>query len=147
MASIKYILLVLRHKWYVLTFGLKVGGIPIWRLLVHDFSKFSRAEFPAYRRRYFEGGVSREVWERAWRHHWTHNPHHWEYWVHKSGPMPMPEKFAREMFADWMAANRVYEGVSLQEWLDKNFVRMRLHPETVAVLHRIMPAHGLRIPV
>ncbi len=146
-ANILYTLRILKHKWLVLLFGLRVGGVPLCQLLIHDLSKFSREEFAPYRRRFMEGGKPTSEWYRAFRHHWERNPHHWQYWVREEKPEPMPEAYVREMLADWMAANRTYGGVSLQEWLDAKFGRMNLHPETVVILHRIMPAHGLRVPI
>ena len=38
---LRYLSYVLRHKWYVLWAGLWLG-VPLWRLLIHDWSKFSR---------------------------------------------------------------------------------------------------------
>lgn len=48
---LRYLRYVLLHKWYVLRAGIVVGGwsLPwLWRLLVHDLSKFSRAEWTPY---------------------------------------------------------------------------------------------------
>lgn len=54
-------------------------------------------------------------------------------------PLPMPEKYAREMLADWLGASRAYEGkwpVSLESWgwWVKNFDGLNLHPDTRAFL-------------
>lgn len=35
---------ILKHKWFVLLAGLEVG-VPLWRLIIHDWSKFTPAEF------------------------------------------------------------------------------------------------------
>ena len=43
-AHLRYLGYVLRHKWFVLVAGLKVGA-PLWRLLIHDWSKFTAAEW------------------------------------------------------------------------------------------------------
>ena len=46
-----YLRYVVRHKWFVARAGLAIGGWSIgwlWRLLVHDLSKFSRAEWTPY---------------------------------------------------------------------------------------------------
>lgn len=42
-----YLRYVLKHKWFVFRAGMRFG-VPLWRLIVHDFSKFSRAEWGAY---------------------------------------------------------------------------------------------------
>ncbi len=35
----KYFLLIIKHKWFVLLAGIKIG-CPLSRLLLHDMSKF-----------------------------------------------------------------------------------------------------------
>jgi hypothetical protein len=153
-SSIRYACFVLKHKWYVLVFGRKVGGIPLRQLLIHDMSKFSRAEFPAYRRRSFEGLSSKSPeFQKAWRHHWLCNPHHWEYWAnHADGWLrPMPEVYVREMVADWQAANKTYgstygKAVPIDEWFAKEYPRMDLHWQTVATLRPLIAPIGLSIP-
>ncbi len=48
---IGYLRYVVRHKWLVFKAGLVIGGYSLpwlWRLLVHDLSKFSLAEWSAY---------------------------------------------------------------------------------------------------
>lgn len=44
---IKYLVYLLKHKWFVLIAGLKIG-VPLWRLLVHDLSKFRPSEWFPY---------------------------------------------------------------------------------------------------
>lgn len=46
-AHFKYLSYVIRHKWFVLVAGLKTGA-PLWRLLIHDWSKFTPAEWSPY---------------------------------------------------------------------------------------------------
>lgn len=120
----RYFLLTLKHKWFVLLAGLRLGGIPLWRLIIHDWSKLTPSELPAYNRQFFGDGTSPNFeFERAWLHHQNHNPHHWEYWISRTshnksggGPgsgeqiLPMPETYVREMVADWLGASRAYEG-------------------------------------
>jgi len=77
------------------------------------------------------------------------NPHHWEYWV-LSGrsvekPMEMPEKFAREMVADWMAASRAYTGSwDMHRWLCKNWNKVKLHPNTREFVLELLKNSGHR---
>lgn len=50
-AHLRYLRYVLLHKLYVFRAGVVIGGYSIpwlWRLLVHDLSKFSRAEWTPY---------------------------------------------------------------------------------------------------
>jgi hypothetical protein len=66
----------------------------------------------------------------AWLHHQKWNKHHWEYWVIPShGPLNMPDKYVREMVADWFAAGRAFDGA----WDAKNWYLRQdllLHPLT-----------------
>lgn len=145
MTAWQYTVFVLRHKGLVLWFGLKVGGVPLWQLLIHDLSKFGSAEFHPYRLR-ASAGKDTAAYAAAWQHHWSVNPHHWEYWVKDGAATPMPEVYVREMLADWMAANRMYRDGPLQEWLSKKFPRMNLHADTVALLRPQAARFGLIVP-
>lgn len=135
---IKYLNYVLRHKWFVFRAGLKTGA-PLWRLIIHDYSKFSRAEWTPYVNRFFSGNAGKEdksqdpdEFHRAWTHHWHNNPHHWEYWLKADGtPMDMPHHFVLEMVADWMGAGRAITGKwDIMEWYQKNKDRQVMTPRT-----------------
>lgn len=78
-AHLRYLLYVLRHKYHVLVAGRRLG-VPLWRLIVHDWSKFTRAEWGPYVRRFYGGGGNDEEFRAAWLHHVQENPHHWEHW-------------------------------------------------------------------
>lgn len=52
MAHFRYLSYVLRHKWWVLVAGLRTGA-PLWRLLIHDWSKFLPAEWGGYVRAFY----------------------------------------------------------------------------------------------
>lgn len=55
---LRYLRYVLLHKWYVFRAGLAIGGMSprwVWRLLVHDLSKFSRAEWGPYVAKFYAG--------------------------------------------------------------------------------------------
>jgi len=73
-----------KHKAFVLRAGLKTGA-PIWRLVIHDWSKFTPAEAPHYGRQFFGARDDPEGFARAWLHHQNANPHHWEFWISRSG--------------------------------------------------------------
>ena len=146
--TLQYLWLTLKHKWFVFRAGLKTKT-PVYLLVIHDWSKFTPSEAPHYGRQFFGSKDDPLGFSRAWNHHQKANPHHWEYWVMVTGhnrgglpdgsPLPMPEKYAREMLADWLGASRAYEGkwpVSLAgwSWWSKNFAGLNLHPETRAFL-------------
>jgi hypothetical protein len=86
-------------------------------------------------------------------HHQNANPHHWEYWLTRSGNgvktgrgvvLKMPEKYVREMVADWMAASRAYTGSwDMTQWLRENFYeKILLHPESRKVARDLLHELG-----
>ncbi len=152
MKHLRYFKYVVRHKWFVFYAGLKTGA-SLWRLIIHDWSKFSSAEWMPYVNFFYgdmltytgvDGLVTqnrrpevKDAFSRAFHHHIHRNPHHWEYWLrYKAGdetftPLEMPEKFVREMVADWAGAGRAITGTwDLAEWYDKNRERIKLHKAT-----------------
>lgn len=126
---------VARHKWFVFVAGVKTGA-PIWRLLIHDWSKLSRAEWGPYVRSFYgkQGRTPevREAFNAAWLHHQHRNPHHWQHWLLRedSGDtriLPMPPKLVREMVADWMGAGRAITGKwDVRSWYEKNSTTIKL---------------------
>jgi hypothetical protein len=145
---IRYLSYVLRHKWHVLYAGWYLR-VPFWRLLIHDASKFSRAEWGPYVRRFFAGRGSQ--WEKdadptefhmAWYHHWTRNPHHWEYWLaaayEPATPLEMPEAYVREMVADWYGAGMAQGKPEIEAWYDAHCDQMLLHPSTRMMVERVI---------
>lgn len=116
---LRYLSYVLRHKWFVFRAGLKTRA-PLWRLLIHDWSKFSRAEWGPYVA-YFYGDPERArfdvpaAFDRAWLHHQHRNPHHWQHYLLQEDDgdlkvLPIPAALVREMVADWMGAGRAIAG-------------------------------------
>lgn len=148
---------VIRHKWFVLVAGLRVRA-PLWRLLIHDWSKLTPAEWFPYVQTfyghdadYYRDASRRGVairpprghklrdevaFERAWLHHQHANPHHWQHWVLREDDgdtvvLPMPEGLTREMVADWMGAGRAITGRwDVASWYAANRTKILLHPET-----------------
>ena len=152
----KYAWLTIKHKWFVLLAGLKIGGIPFWRLLIHDWTKFLPSELPHYQRQFFGKADDGGGFIACWTRHQNRHPHHWEYWIPRTGhsrcdppycdnePIPMPEWAVREMVADWMAAGRAYEGSwpipQDWQWLKKNLHRIcqRLHRDSQRRLRTLL---------
>ena len=73
----------------------------------------------------------------GWFHHRGRNKHHWEYWVddfdHGMIPKLMPEKYAIEMFCDFLAAGRAYMGKEYSkqaefEWWKQKRQKCVMHP-------------------
>ena len=154
MMYVKFLKSLLWHKWYVFLAGRKIG-VPIWRLIIHDWQKFAPLEFKAYAQNFFAddefrqrennlafekysvaeaapyGHYIKERFAYAWLHHENTAPHHWGYWIRRSGehagyPLPMPRKYIYEMVADWMGASKAYTGSwDMTEWLDRNLPNYR----------------------
>ena len=135
-AHLAYLVYVLKHKWFVFYAGLYLQ-VPLWQLIIHDLSKFTPAEWPAYVRWFKTGDRSPEAkaaFDAAWEHHWLNNPHHWQYWAGDPPGallMPMPEKYLREMVADWCGAGRAISGKwDVLAWWRKNEGRVSMHHTT-----------------
>ena len=121
------------------------GGIPLWRLIVHDASKFSRVEFgPKYRVQIL-GHERGDAWFAALDHHHERNAHHWQYWVRDEKPVPMPETYMREMIADWLAAEKTYR-IGIDTWFKGEYPIMVFHRETVEKLRLLARPHGIIVP-
>lgn len=121
-----YFWLILRHKWFVYLAGRRIR-VPLYLLVLHDLSKLSYHEYFGYQSQFFG---KKNGFDKAWLHHQNCNKHHWEYWVLGSGKtVTMPERFVREMVADWMGASRAYGG-NFGDWFVNNHHKMKLHQIT-----------------
>lgn len=145
-----YLRYVIRHKWFVFLACLKMR-VPIWRAIIHDWSKFTPREWFPYTQQFFNpDGTPRKVrkasgaydpnaqsieFEKAWLFHQC-NLHHWQAWISIGDngnltALPMPETYAREMIADWIGAGRAISGrIDWRPWYKINKDKMILHPET-----------------
>lgn len=157
----RYLLYIVRHKWFVFVAGLRVKA-PLWRLVIHDWSKFTPGEWFPYVE-YFYGEkprLQKEEWDdyrywtqahkyyaafdRAWLHHQHANPHHWQHWVLRNDDgivktLPMPAPLVREMVADWMGAGRAITGKwEALDWYLKNCHKMLLHDESRAYAETLL---------
>ncbi len=148
MMHLRYARYVFRHKLFVF---LAACRLHIPRLgLLHDLSKLSRAEWAPYAR-YYHGSSARPrrdgtgyykpgdtgdpAFEAAWLHHVHSTKHHWQSWavVTPEGGIschPMPDRYRREMLADWQGAARAQGVASVKEWYARNHAKLHLHPET-----------------
>lgn len=145
--TIKYMLATLRHKWYVLRAGRKLPKkyrVSWYRLLIHDWSKFTLSEAPYYGRHFFGDKGNFSKWQDAWLHHIHKNPHHWQYWIFQDGKYhEMPKKFANEMVADWMGAGRAYAGSwDMSGWLVNNLNKIQIHENTREYVYEILKELG-----
>jgi hypothetical protein len=148
MHIIKHFQTITKHRHQVRKICFKIG-IP-WQGLTHDLSKYSFKEF-FVGAKYYLGNRSPNVMERekygyssAWLHHKGRNKHHFEYWYDigpskKYEPVKMPLKYVKEMFADRVAACKIYRGKNYQDsnaldyLLEKEYPEV-FHPETYQLL-------------
>lgn len=149
MRHLQYAKYLIRHKWFVLVAGVKIG-VPLWRLVVHDWSKFLPSEWLPYANYYYGGtppDQSAKVhFDVAWLLHQNRQPHHWQFWVliQDSGEvsaLEIPVVFLREMVADWAGAGRAINGSwDILDWWNSNADKMQLHPETEVCVHGFVGA-------
>ncbi|AOQ24571.1 hypothetical protein MTAT_19140 [Moorella thermoacetica] len=142
----KYLSYILRHKWFVFLESCKLG-IP-WQGLKHDLSKFSPTEWFPYAETFYGNNASPRdstgaydpsqvggAFDYAWLHHQHCNPHHWQWWVilgdaGSQKVLPIPDRYRKEMLADWRGAGRAQRKPNTREWYLKNKDKMVLHPAT-----------------
>lgn len=170
---IKYLKYVIRHKWFVLVAGIRIGA-PLWRLIIHDWTKFLPSEWFSYVDHFYNPkktndrtmeAISRfgvaeaapwpffveDFFNIAWNHHQKRNKHHWQYWVltEDSGrtfPVAIPEKFIREMVADWAGAGRAINGRwDIRTWYEKNRERINIRSETRVRVEELIGAFEQRV--
>jgi hypothetical protein len=130
-----YFKYVVRHKYCVYKAG-RENHTPLYLLIIHDWTKFLPCEwFPYTRTFYSESGqkqyIPSDKFNEALNHHYRHNKHHWMYWYNDGNYLPMPEKYFREMLADWDGANKATASLkSVCEWYLENRDLVKLHPQT-----------------
>ena len=106
------------------------------RVFKHDYSKWDREEFDAYRQFYYPTTFENpdpEKLDRAWERHYTLNDHHPEFWYNSDrGPSEMSNEAMLEMISDWVAMSIKFHN-SPYEWfhgaLDSG--EIVLHPKTI----------------
>lgn len=138
----RYLDYVLTHKRHVFIAGIRLG-VPLWALIVHDWTKFMPDEWRPYRDRFYPpsgqtaGGITDALkqFNEATLQHFRRNPHHWQYWM--TGSMngvlevfPMPERFVREMVADWIGAAKAQGNGRVSLWWKQKRDRMKLDYRT-----------------
>ena len=151
---------LLIHKWFVLRAG-RMIGVSLWRLIIHDWSKFMPIEFFRYARYKYQDGVRKE-WAIGWLHHFHCEAHHAEHWIvlwHGDPDFyseigyqdiakyvavkPMPEIYVREMLADMHATSKQVTGSwDISKWLNKNGPKIHFHDETITLIDKVMKEIG-----
>ena len=92
---------------------------------VHDASKRGPEEFEYYRKNFYpvndkEKEDNKEDFEKAWKHHYENNMHHWDYWAKSGNKEKMPIPFVLEMCCDWIAMSMKYNNANAIQWYNEN---------------------------
>lgn len=131
-----YLVYLVRHKWYVFLAACGLG-IP-WLGLIHDWSKFLPSEWWPYANRFY-GCVPEDYppFDMAWLLHQKRNKHHWQWWILKQDEdvlkvLDMPDRYRREMLADWRGAGRALGKSDTAAWYGANRERQQMHPNARA---------------
>lgn len=148
-----YLGYVLRHKWYVLL-ACRLTKVGLLQAVLHDLSKFTPTEFGPYARSFFNPDGSRrhgsgtEEFDAAWCRHQKRNLHHPQAWmlVKDYGtvvPLEMPERYVREMVADWLGAGAAKGGHGIDiadtvRWWERRERGRLMHPATRALVETVL---------
>lgn len=145
---------VARHKWFVLQ-ACRAVKVSALRGLAHDLSKLLPSEWFPYVHCFYTPDGSKQYNETpefnlAWCLHQKRNPHHWQFWTvlmdrGEIVALEMPEKYVREMIADWIGAGRAITGKNeVASWYGKNWYKMILHPSTRMLVEELLEPFGFR---
>ncbi len=131
----------MNHKWNVGIECIKMGMFI--HAFTHDLSKLLPSEFIPYAKFFHAKNRTKDYktsdeddpnFQAGWCRHQKRNKHHWNYWVsvtraNEIFPIPMPQKYVRQMLADWRGMARKFEG-SAEEFYIKNWGTFMLHVST-----------------
>lgn len=115
---ISYTWYYLKHKYYVLCYGLQFG-LGGTQLVLHDLDKLK--DHKRFATAFVEGydvGLA----------HRSTQLHHYEHWNGKK----IPQKYLYEMLADWLSAAKCKTGdkYTVKNWYNENKEKINLHPVT-----------------
>ncbi len=144
---VAYLRYIIRHKWFVFVASRKTG-CSIYRAIVHDLSKFLPSEWVPYANTFYtkQGGkqyIPHLDFDKAWLHHQHCNKHHWQHWILQEDDgdikhLEMPEKYVREMVADWAGAGKAITGKwEVKEWYANNN-KMNIHGNTLKLIEVLL---------
>ena len=170
MKHFQYLWYLIRHKWFVLLAGIKIG-VSLWRLVTHDISKFFPSEWFPYVDYFFDkeklnnevfaygfpcegapwGTFGEDRFDIAWCQHQHRNDHHYQYWYllkddGEQFPVGMPDAALKEMVADWAGAGKAITGKwEVDIWYRQNKHKMKMREEDFERVEQIMTDMGWRI--
>ena len=116
------------------------------RVYCHDDSKFTEEEFLPYRQHFYpvEGeAIDPDEFEKAWKLHYSRNPHHWQHWVDENGKFypsyAVEEKICAylEMICDWQAMSYV-KGGSAAKYYNENKEKIKIDPNWLPFVEEVL---------
>jgi len=135
------------HKYHVFRFGLKLG-VPLYLLIIHDWTKFLPDEFFAHAAYFFNPNKTFqdiENFKYASLRHINRSPHHWQFWTlsddytERLENLEIPLKYTKELVADWAAAGYVKHGkIEVKSWYYKNKYKIHLHKSTRKEVEKLL---------
>lgn len=154
---LRYFSYVLRHKWFVFVAGIKIG-VPLWRLIIHDWHKLLPDEFFPYVESFYgdydyndRPQKVKDDFDLAWLKHQRRNDHHWQAWLLQEDDgglkkIEMSDDAVHEMVADWMGAGRAIRGHwNLEPWFLDNHEKIKLHKNSWADVSFILSDRYRRV--
>jgi uncharacterized protein DUF5662 len=169
LSSLWFLVATVRHKRFVYQAGRRLGVArwqlvlhDLSKFRPSEFVPYGRFFYAApgatWRKAVPQPHATPEMRE-AWLRHIQRNAHHWQHWVLIKGgsvvsrlggasqgvkadiveALPMPERYVREMLADWMGVARAYHGaypesIETWAWWQQNRDQLVLHDETRRLL-------------
>lgn len=117
----------------------------------HDISKITKEEFIAYRESFYPTDLEdkqqkenelhknnvKKSFDKAWKHHYRNNMHHWEGWTNHAFYHPYaPTIHCAHMVIDWLAMSYEF-GDTPREYYEKNKEKIRLPEWAVEFIYEI----------
>lgn len=98
------------------------------RILKHDESKYSKEEFEPYRKWFYpetEDEKNKDEFDKAFKHHYTVNDHHPEYW----NGHDMTKVAIAELICDWESMSINFGGNPLEYFEKERFKKKKVMSE------------------
>jgi len=136
---LRYAKYIVRHRWFVFVACCRMG-VP-WLGITHDLSKLRWSEWKPYADSFYGPERTPDVqaaFDLAWLLHQNRNKHHWQFWMLPEDDggtklIPMPDRYRREMVADWTGAGQAITGrKDWRPWYIANRAIIQLHADTRA---------------
>lgn len=155
-----YLRYVARHKWFVFQ-ACRRCNVSLWQAIIHDWHKFLPSEWAPYAATFYASDGSKQYkptpeFLDAWRLHQKRGKHHWQHWItlmdmgHEEYCL-IPEKYLREMVADWLGAGHAINGAPVDvtdwKWLLENWGKIRMHEQSREDLKVILWIVGVPVPL